>query len=59
MLKYASQVLALNDEVFRVFQERLQGTLRIGSPHDAVETLLPSILRQASQALPQLVSTSA
>nr|WP_042996392.1 LysR substrate-binding domain-containing protein [Bordetella bronchiseptica] len=54
MLKYASQVLALNDEVFRVFQERLQGTLRIGSPHDAVETLLPSILRQASQALPQL-----
>ena len=55
LLPYVSKVLALNDEVFRVFQERkVQGVIRLGSPHDAVETLLPSILRYASQALPQV-----
>jgi len=55
LLQYASKMLALNDEVFRVFQERqVQGVIRLGSPHDTVETLLPSILRYANQALPQV-----
>jgi DNA-binding transcriptional LysR family regulator len=55
LLQYANKMLALNDEIFRVFQERqTQGVIRLGAPHDTVETLLPSILRFINQMLPQV-----
>ncbi|WP_442592623.1 LysR substrate-binding domain-containing protein [Parapusillimonas sp. JC17] len=55
VVKYANQALAINDEIFRVFKHgQLQGTIYIGSPHDAVESLLPAILKYARSTLPQI-----
>jgi len=55
LVRYASQVLGLNDEIFRVFKDGgLQGVIRIGSPHDVVETILPALLKYARSALPQV-----
>jgi len=55
LLKYAYQALAINDEILRIFKEgQLQGSLRIGSPHDVVETMLPAILKHVRAALPHI-----
>jgi len=54
LLKYANQALAVNDEILRVFKHgQLQGTIHFGAPHDAVESLLPTILKYIRSALPQ------
>src|SRR5690606_921055 len=55
VVKYANQALAINDEMLRVFKQgQVQGTINFGSPHDAVESLLPAILKYAKSTLPQI-----
>lgn len=53
LVHYARELLALNDEAFRVLDEdHKPGTLRVGAPHDLAETLLPSILKHVKQKFP-------
>ncbi len=55
LVQYANQVLAINDEIFRAFKDDdVKGTIRIGSPHDAGESILPSILKLIHDALPHV-----
>ncbi|MGD6613480.1 LysR family transcriptional regulator, partial [Xanthomonas citri pv. citri] len=47
LLVYARHLLALNDEALRHLQQgHLEGTLRIGAPHDVADTMLPSLLSE-------------
>lgn len=53
LVHYAKELLALNDEAFRILDKDHQpGTLRVGAPHDVAETLLPSILKHVKQKFP-------
>ena len=51
LLGYARRLLALNDEALRSMQHGdLEGALRIGSPHDVADTMLPPLLAQVVAA---------
>ncbi|AHF76581.1 LysR family transcriptional regulator [Sodalis praecaptivus] len=55
LLSYARDLLTLNDDAFRSLQDnRFSGVLRIGSPHDVSETLLPHLLSQIARWAPRL-----
>ncbi|MES2185838.1 MAG: LysR substrate-binding domain-containing protein [Pseudomonadota bacterium] len=55
LLTYAHHMLAINDEAMRSFQPgQLQGTLRIGAPHDVSETMLPPLLAEIMRTSPLL-----
>lgn len=55
LLTYARHLLAINDEALRTFQQgQLQGLLRIGSPHDTAQTMLPPLLAEIARHSPLL-----
>ncbi|WP_341645801.1 LysR substrate-binding domain-containing protein [Thauera sp. SDU_THAU2] len=55
LLAYARHMLAINDEALRQLQQgRLEGTLRIGAPHDVADTMLPSLLSEVVRSSPML-----
>ena len=55
LLVYARHLLALNDEALRHLQQgHLEGTLRIGAPHDVADTMLPSLLSEVVRHSPML-----
>lgn len=55
LLRYAREMLALNDEALHALADAgLQGSLRIGSPHDVADTLLPPLLSHIARSSPQL-----
>lgn len=55
LLSYARDLLLLNDDALRSLKDsRFTGKLRIGSPHDVADTLLPPILSQLARWAPAL-----
>lgn len=55
LLVYAKQMLNLNDDVFRQFeQSSLRGRLRLGIPSEFATTLLPSIIGEFSKQYPDV-----
>lgn len=55
LLRHARQMLALNDEALAgLRQDGPSGVLRIGSPHDIADTILPPILSHIARAAPKL-----
>ncbi|WP_410015506.1 LysR substrate-binding domain-containing protein [Sodalis sp. C49] len=55
LLSYARDLLILNDDAFRSLKDsRFSGVLRIGSPHDVSETLLPPLLSHIARWAPKL-----
>jgi len=55
LLSYARDLLMLNDDAFRSLKDsRFSGMLRIGSPHDVADTLLPPLLSQITRWAPHL-----
>lgn len=55
MLGYARRILRLNDEAcLSLMYEDVDGILRIGSPDDTANTILPELLSRFSKAYPKL-----
>ena len=55
LLRHARQMLALNDDILdRLRDNSLSGMLRIGSPHDIADTILPPILSHIARSAPNL-----
>jgi DNA-binding transcriptional LysR family regulator len=55
LLEYARRLLALNEEALQsLAAPDLRGPLRIGSPHDLTEFLLPPLLARFSQLYPNV-----
>lgn len=55
LLRHARQMLALNDEALAgLRQDGLSGVLRIGSPHDIADTILPPLLGHIARSAPNL-----
>ncbi|MFJ2982719.1 MULTISPECIES: LysR substrate-binding domain-containing protein [unclassified Pseudomonas] len=55
LLRQARQMLSLNDEVLAALsQDGPTGVLRIGSPHDIADTILPPLLTKIARAAPNV-----
>lgn len=55
LLRYARDMLLLNDDALRsVADDNFSGSLRIGSPHDVADTLLPAMLSRIARSAPSL-----
>jgi len=55
LLHHARQMLALNDAALdRLRDNSLSGMLRIGSPHDIADTILPPMLSHIARSAPHL-----
>jgi DNA-binding transcriptional LysR family regulator len=55
LLRHARQMLSMNDEALSSLRENsLSGVLRIGSPHDIADTILPPILSHIARSAPRL-----
>ncbi|ANN66075.1 LysR substrate-binding domain-containing protein [Bordetella bronchialis] len=55
LVDYARHMLAINDEAMRAMQDgQLEGELRLGSPHDVAETLLPTVLTHITRWSPRV-----
>lgn len=55
LLRHARQMLSLNDDALSSLHESsLSGVLRIGSPHDIADTILPPILGHIARSAPRL-----
>ena len=55
LVQYARQILALNDEALRTVQSvELEGIVRIGSPHDVAESVLPTVLTHVARTSPRI-----
>lgn len=55
LYKYAREMLAINDDVFRQFEQTsLSGRLRLGIPSEFATTLLPSIVGEFSKLYPDV-----
>lgn len=55
LLRHARQMLALNDEALAgLRQDGPSGVLRIGSPHDIADTILPPLLSHIARSAPKL-----
>ncbi len=55
LVAYANKILALNDQAVQVMQTRGPvEKLRIGSPHDVADSILPSMLRRLSKLSAEL-----
>jgi DNA-binding transcriptional LysR family regulator len=52
LLHYAREILSLNDDaMWSLRQSADHGVLRIGSPHDVAETILPGVLGRLNRSL--------
>lgn len=55
LVAYARHLLAINDETLRAMQDgQLEGELRLGSPHDVADTILPSVLTHIARWSPRV-----
>ena len=55
LVSYARRILALNDEaVARLTEDRYEGELRLGVPHDIVYPVVPRVLKQYNAAYPRI-----
>ncbi|MFA9439868.1 LysR substrate-binding domain-containing protein [Uliginosibacterium sp. sgz301328] len=55
LLRYARELLSLNDDAIRALaDDGMSGSLRIGSPHDIADTLLPPMLSHIARSAPRL-----
>lgn len=55
LVQYARKILALNDEAIRKMTgQELEGVVRIGSPHDVSDSILPTILTHVTRSLPRI-----
>lgn len=55
LYQYAKQLLAINDDVFRQFEQTsLKGRLRLGIPSEFASTLLPGIIGEFSGLYPDV-----
>jgi len=55
LVKHAEQLLSLNDEILQRFHDRdIEGTVRIGSLHEVVDTLLPPMLKLMRSSCPNV-----
>lgn len=55
LLNYARRILRLNDEAcLSLWRENIDGVLKIGSPDDTANTILPDLLARFSTAYPRL-----
>jgi DNA-binding transcriptional LysR family regulator len=55
LLRHARQMLALNDEAMGALrQDGPSGVVRIGSPHDIADTILPPLLTRIARAAPNV-----
>jgi DNA-binding transcriptional LysR family regulator len=55
LMAYAHKILALNDQAVQVIQTRGPiEKIRIGSPHDVADSILPNLLRRLSKLSPEL-----
>lgn len=55
LLRHARQMLSMNDEALSSLRENsLSGVLRIGSPHDIADTILPPVLSHIARSAPRL-----
>jgi DNA-binding transcriptional LysR family regulator len=55
LVRYARHMLTINDEALRAMEDaQLEGVLRIGSPHEVAETILPPLLTQIAQSSSQI-----
>lgn len=55
LLRHARHMLSMNDEALSSLRENsLSGVLRIGSPHDIADTILPPILSHIARSAPRL-----
>ncbi|THU05451.1 transcriptional regulator LrhA [Lampropedia puyangensis] len=55
LLRYARDILSLNDDAMRSLKATGEGgVLRLGSPHDVADALLPQMLNRIARSMPQL-----
>jgi len=55
LLRYARDMLALNDDAMLALRDSGSGgSLRIGSPHDIADTILPQVLSHIARFMPDL-----
>jgi len=55
LVRYARQILALNDEAVRTLTgKEPEGIVRIGSPHDVADSILPGVLTHVTRGLPRI-----
>src|SRR5690606_40493671 len=55
LVEYARHILAINDEALRdLSDQRMEGSLRLGSPHDIAETILTPVLKQITRYSPRI-----
>lgn len=55
LVRYARQMLVLNDEAMRTMTgEELEGIVRIGSPHDVADSILPTVLTHMVRVSPRI-----
>jgi DNA-binding transcriptional LysR family regulator len=55
LVDYARHILAVNDEAVRAMQDgQLEGELRLGSPHDVADTILPTVLTHIARSSPRV-----
>jgi len=55
LVRYARRILSLNDEaVARLTEDRYEGELRLGVPHDIVYPVVPRVLKQFNAAYPRI-----
>ncbi|KPW52680.1 LysR family transcriptional regulator [Pseudomonas syringae pv. broussonetiae] len=55
LLRHAQQMLSLNDDALNSLRDSsLSGILRIGSPHDIADTILPPLLSHIARSAPRL-----
>lgn len=55
LLEYARHLIAVNDEAWRALGDKaISGSVRLGSPQDAADTILPRILATIARSFPRL-----
>ncbi|WP_296556304.1 LysR substrate-binding domain-containing protein [Pigmentiphaga sp.] len=55
LLDYAKHMIAINDEAWRALKDReLTGSLRVGSPQDVADSILPPLLANIARLSPRL-----
>lgn len=55
LARYARQMLVLNDDALRTLSgKQMEGVVRIGSPHDVADSILPTLLMHVARSLPHI-----
>lgn len=55
LVEYARHILTINDEAIRdLSDQRMEGSLRLGAPHDIADTILTPVLKQIARHSPRV-----